>query len=63
MGKWVLRRACKAGLKMLKISSRKVVKGQAFIDFLDSQNTGPTNEEIPEAQDASGHSFSHPALI
>ena len=38
MGNWSLRQARKAGLKMLKIGNRKFVKGQAFIDFLDSKN-------------------------
>ncbi|QDT84775.1 hypothetical protein [Gimesia chilikensis] len=43
MGNWALRQARKAGLKMLKIGNRKFVKGQAFIDFLDSQNEEITN--------------------
>ena len=38
MGNWALRQARKAGLKMLKIGNRKFVKGQAFIEFLDSTN-------------------------
>ncbi len=38
MGNWALRQARKAGLKMLKVGNRKFVKGQVFIDFLDSQN-------------------------
>tara|TARA_R110002126_G_scaffold271292_2_gene415188 strand:- start:2258 stop:2485 length:228 start_codon:yes stop_codon:yes gene_type:complete len=38
MGAWALRMARKAGLKMLKIGNRKYVKGQAFIDFLESTN-------------------------
>lgn len=38
MRNWALREARKAGLKMLKIGNRKFVKGQAFIDFLESQN-------------------------
>ncbi|QDT44281.1 hypothetical protein Pan241w_43890 [Gimesia alba] len=38
MGNWALRQARKAGLKMLKVGNRKFVKGQAFINFLDSQN-------------------------
>lgn len=49
MGNWALRQARKAGLKMLKIGNRKFVKGQAFIDFLDSQNDNSTNEDSPEA--------------
>ncbi|QDT79189.1 hypothetical protein Mal35_26440 [Gimesia maris] len=43
MGNWALRQARKAGLKMLKIGNRKFVKGQAFIDFLDSQNNETSN--------------------
>lgn len=39
MGNWALRQARKAGLKMLKSGNRKFVKGQDFIDFLDSQNS------------------------
>jgi hypothetical protein len=38
MGDWALRQARRAGLKMLKIGNRKYVKGQAFIDFLESTN-------------------------
>lgn len=38
MGSWALRQARKAGLKMLKIGNRKFVKGQAFIDFLETTN-------------------------
>lgn len=43
MKNWALRQARKAGLKMLRIGNRKFVKGQAFIDFLESQN-----EDSPE---------------
>ncbi len=43
MGSWALRQARKAGLKMLKIGNRKFVKGQSFIDFLDSQNNETSN--------------------
>lgn len=38
MGNWALRSARKAGLQMLKIGNRKFVKGQSFIDFIESQN-------------------------
>jgi len=49
MGNWALRQARKEGLKMLKIGNRKFVKGQTFIDFLDSQNDNSANENSPEA--------------
>ncbi|EDL58368.1 hypothetical protein [Gimesia maris] len=42
MGNWALREARKAGLKMLKIGNRKYVKGQSFIDFLESVNETST---------------------
>lgn len=48
MGNWALRQARKAGLKMLKIGNRKFVKGQAFIDFLDTQNDNSTKKNNPE---------------
>ncbi len=42
MKDWALRSARKAGLKMKRIGNRKFVKGQDFIDFLDSTNSnGP----------------------
>jgi len=44
MGSWALRSARKAGMKMLKIGNRKYVKGQAFVDFLES-----TNDNSPES--------------
>ena len=45
MGNWALRAARNAGLKMLKVGNRKYIKGQAFIDFLESTNS---NEKSPE---------------
>lgn len=44
MKSWALRKARKSGLKMLKIGNRKYVKGQAFIDFIESQNAPKVSE-------------------
>ncbi|MCH9715960.1 MAG: hypothetical protein K0U90_05625 [Planctomycetes bacterium] len=49
MGNWALRQARNAGMKMLRIGNRKFVKGQTFIEFLDSQNDTSTNENSLEA--------------
>lgn len=39
---WALRTARKAGLKMHQAGNRKFVKGQDFIDYLESSDTATT---------------------